>query len=170
MMSEKPFHLQHRGQPIDLSVSGHTGELCVRLEGEEIPVTVLLQGQGNTVLRVGDRIITGSCHASGSGIIVNHDGKTWRLDDRVPDVIGAPADDAGLADILAPMTGRVIEILCKPGDEVEGGSVLLTLEAMKMEHRMAAPGPARIAELPLVVGDQVDIGDLLVRFEPSEQA
>lgn len=62
----------------------------------------------------------------------------------------------------APMPGKVLDIRVKIGDQVKGGDLLLTLEAMKMEHQITAPVDGRIAELPVRAGDQVDNGTVLV--------
>ena len=49
--------------------------------------------------------------------------------------------------------------------EVVEGQLLVVLEAMKMEHRITAPGAATVAEVRVRAGDQVTDGELLVSFE-----
>jgi biotin carboxyl carrier protein len=66
------------------------------------------------------------------------------------------------------MTGKVIQVLCNPGDEVAAGTPLVVVEAMKMEHRLSAAAPARVLGVEVVAGDQVDMGQELVRLEPLE--
>jgi len=70
-------------------------------------------------------------------------------------------------DVRAPMTGRIIAVRVKPGDEVKPGDVLVTLEAMKMEYRLAAPAGGRVTAVKCAEGDRVDIGMLLVTLEPA---
>jgi 3-methylcrotonyl-CoA carboxylase alpha subunit len=41
--------------------------------------------------------------------------------------------------LTAPMPGRIIALIAKPGDKVEKGVSLLILEAMKMEHTITTP-------------------------------
>lgn len=65
----------------------------------------------------------------------------------------------------APMPGKVLDIRVGVGDRVKGGDLLLTLEAMKMEHQITAPVDGRIAELPVQPGEQVDNGTVLVIVE-----
>jgi biotin carboxyl carrier protein len=45
--------------------------------------------------------------------------------------------------------------------------VLLVLEAMKMEHSLTAPWPARIVEVKVKAGDRVEEGSDLIRLEPA---
>ena len=49
--------------------------------------------------------------------------------------------------------------------QVEAGAPLLVLEAMKMEHTIAAPADGVVAELLYAVGDQVAEGAELIRME-----
>jgi acetyl-CoA carboxylase carboxyltransferase component len=67
------------------------------------------------------------------------------------------------AEIRAPMACTVIEILVRPGAEVQGGQVLMLLEAMKMEHELRAESAASILEITARAGDPVAQGDVLLR-------
>ncbi len=75
----------------------------------------------------------------------------------------APAQ-GGLA---APMPGKVVAFLAQAGEVVRRGQPLAVLEAMKMEHTIAAPRDGTVAELLYAVGDQVNEGVELLRLEPS---
>ena len=84
------------------------------------------------------------------------------------DPIAHSADGAkeggGLA---APMPGKVIAFLAKAGDTVTAGQPLAVMEAMKMEHTIAAPRDGVVAELLYAVGDQVSEGGELLRLASS---
>ena len=60
--------------------------------------------------------------------------------------------------LTAPMPGKVLSFSVKAGDEVREGQVLAIMEAMKMEHTIAAPGDGVVAELLYAPGDQVPEG------------
>jgi propionyl-CoA carboxylase alpha chain len=77
--------------------------------------------------------------------------------DRFPD----PAAQVAAGSLLAPMPGTVVRIAVAAGDPVEAGQPLLWLEAMKMEHTIAAPSAGVVTELPVGVGNQVQIGAVL---------
>ncbi len=70
-------------------------------------------------------------------------------------------------DVRAPMTGRIVAVRVKPGDDVKSGDVLVTLEAMKMEYRLAAPTGGKVTAVKCSEGDRVNIGTLLVTLEPA---
>jgi propionyl-CoA carboxylase alpha chain len=64
--------------------------------------------------------------------------------------------------LRAPMPGTVVRVgEFTPGDRVESGQPLLWLEAMKMEHVIAAPATGTLTELTAEVGRQVELGTVL---------
>ena len=63
------------------------------------------------------------------------------------------------------MPGAVLAIHTAVGDPVAAGDPIVTLEAMKMEHVVIAPGAGRIADLGVRVGDQVVRGQVLAAIE-----
>ncbi|AZO58882.1 acetyl/propionyl/methylcrotonyl-CoA carboxylase subunit alpha [Mesorhizobium sp. M1A.F.Ca.IN.020.30.1.1] len=85
----------------------------------------------------------------------------------VPDPL-AKADEAAAASdsLRAPMPGLVKLVRAAAGDTVIKGQPLLILEAMKMEHTIAAPHDGVIAEIA-AEGAQVSDGTVLVRFEDA---
>ena len=77
--------------------------------------------------------------------------------------------DADAPDALvAPMHGRIVRIHVSVGDHVRANAPLLVLEAMKMEHVIAATAPGRVTRLHVGVGDQVSRGAPLVDLDALE--
>jgi len=64
-----------------------------------------------------------------------------------------------------PITGTVISINVKAGDEVAEGDVLCLLESMKMENPILAPVSGKVAEVNLSSGQVVQAGDLVAVIE-----
>ncbi|MEP9371054.1 acetyl/propionyl/methylcrotonyl-CoA carboxylase subunit alpha [Mesorhizobium sp. KR1-2] len=82
----------------------------------------------------------------------------------VPDPFASAADaEAGAVSMRAPMPGLVKLVRADKGDAVKKGQPLLILEAMKMEHTIAAQHDGVIAEIA-IEGAQVTDGTVLVRF------
>ena len=75
------------------------------------------------------------------------------------------ADIRDPLQVASPMPGLVVNIAVQAGDEVAKGQKLLTMEAMKMETTLYAEQDARVAELLITSGTQVETGDLLIRLE-----
>jgi len=85
--------------------------------------------------------------------------------DRAARAAAAHAHVGGSAEVTSPMPGAVVAIHVAVGDRVEAGEPLVTLEAMKMEHVVAATGAGRIGELLVGPGQQVTRGQVLVNVE-----
>jgi 3-methylcrotonyl-CoA carboxylase alpha subunit len=66
--------------------------------------------------------------------------------------------------LTAPMPGKVIAFLAQPGQAVKQGQPLAVMEAMKMEHTIAAPRDGTVEQLLYDVGDQVVEGEELLRL------
>ena len=86
---------------------------------------------------------------------------TLTVIDRFPSVTGE--DDAG--SLHAPMPGKVIRVGVSAGDVVSEGSVLVVMEAMKMEHTLRSPHPGIVTQVLCEPGDQVESGAVLVVVE-----
>jgi biotin carboxyl carrier protein len=80
---------------------------------------------------------------------------------------GRPGDVAvaGEQRLVAPMPGRVVRILVKPGDEVARRQGLVVMEAMKMENELTSPKTGRVKQVAVAEGASVDAGRLLVIVE-----
>ncbi|MEW5879023.1 MAG: biotin carboxylase N-terminal domain-containing protein [Pseudomonadota bacterium] len=75
------------------------------------------------------------------------------------------ASVAGAGTIVASMHGRVVQVAAQPGQRVAAGAVLLTLEAMKMEHALTAPAAGVVRAVHGRVGEQVAAGRVLVELQ-----
>ena len=62
------------------------------------------------------------------------------------------------------MPGTVLEIAVKKGQRVREGQHLMTLEAMKMEHKVLAPRAGEVAKVNFSEGDKVDMGSPSSRY------
>jgi 3-methylcrotonyl-CoA carboxylase alpha subunit len=97
----------------------------------------------------------------GDDIAVFIDGAGWRLARVDPLVLPAGAD-AHAGRLSAPMPGRVVQLLVAPGDAVSQGQPLIVVEAMKMEHTIAAPRDGTVEAVRYAVGDLVEEGAELI--------
>ena len=71
-------------------------------------------------------------------------------------------------EIQAPMPGKVTKVLVQSGAKVKTGSALVVMEAMKMEYTLSADGDGAVKDVSCKPGDQVRLGQLLVRLELAE--
>jgi acetyl-CoA/propionyl-CoA carboxylase, biotin carboxylase, biotin carboxyl carrier protein len=78
-------------------------------------------------------------------------------------------EHTGDAEVTSPMPGVVVAVSVDDGVEVEAGTVIVTVEAMKMEHALTAPVDG-VVELLVGAGDQVKVGQPLARITVNTNA
>ncbi|MFE4976038.1 biotin carboxylase N-terminal domain-containing protein [Kitasatospora sp. NPDC056651] len=98
------------------------------------------------------------------------EGDAWPLHAYDPVVESAAGAGAHHGALTAPMPGTVTVVKTTAGETVRKGQPLLVLEAMKMEHVIAAPHDGVVAELRATAGATVAMEDLLVVVTPVEDA
>ena len=126
------------------------------------------EGRVQTVqARAGARPRLPAIHIDG-GVVVFAAGEAYAFAD--PAVGLGGADAAADGAVRSPMPGRIVQVAAKAGDAVAKGAPLLTLEAMKMEHVLAAPFDGVVAEINAKAGDQVSEGATLARLDPVKES
>ena len=78
---------------------------------------------------------------------------------------GAAAPEGGPQRIAAPMPGKIVKLLVKPGDTVEARQGLVVVEAMKMENELKARASGTVSEVRVAEGSLVEAGAILVVLE-----
>ncbi len=103
-------------------------------------------------------------------VVAAEDGRVWLADggrtlavDEVREAPVRPDDEhSGDAELTSPMPGSVVAVGVADGDRVSAGTVVVTVEAMKMEHALSAPVDG-VVKLLVAQGDQVKVGQLLAK-------
>jgi len=119
-------------------------------------VRIIVDGVAHTLPVVG---VAGTYHVAIAG-------EAYVL---TPEATGATAAEhssvLAVPQIVAPMPGKVLQVLVQPGQQVAAGDGLLILEAMKMEHRIVAEAPATVHAVHVEAGQMVDAGTVLVELD-----
>ena len=71
----------------------------------------------------------------------------------------------GVAEILAPMPGKVVRVQLEAGANVEKGVGIVVVEAMKMQNEMKSPRAGVVVAINVKPGDTVNAGDVLAVVE-----
>jgi pyruvate carboxylase subunit B len=72
-----------------------------------------------------------------------------------------------LGDVASPISGKIVNMKVKPGDEVKEGDVLFVVEAMKMENEVHSPISGVVEEVLAQVGETVNPDEVVVRIKPK---
>lgn len=135
-----------------------------RIDGERLPVALTPLAGGKFQFRHGARTQVVSVDKVADTIHINIGGQRRAL--TVADKSGGNVNHAaGEAGLSAPMPGTVVAVVVGENQRVKRGALLLTLEAMKMEHTISAPHDGLVTKLFFRQGEQVREGDQLLTLE-----
>ena len=67
-----------------------------------------------------------------------------------------------MADVVAPLAGKVLDVLVEVGAKVEEDDELLVIEALKMENTVYSPSAGTVKEIKVKKGDSVEDEQLLI--------
>ena len=153
-------HVRVTGRPTDATVRIEDGEihsLSATLDGGDLVVTL-------------DGLRRRYAAAANDGVIwlAGPHGTTALEEVREASV---RPDDAhgGDAELVSPMPGAVVAVGVEDGATVAAGAVVVTVEAMKMEHAVTSPVDG-VVELLVAVGDHVKVGQPLARITAHTKA
>jgi geranyl-CoA carboxylase alpha subunit len=113
-------------------------------------------------------VMDGRAHAvrfavDGRRVWLFHGDQVHAFEEPDPLAREATADSGGA--IVAPLAGIVSWIGIEIGAEVAAGETVASIEAMKMETRLAAPAAGRVVAIEATVGRQIRAGDLIIQIE-----
>ena len=116
----------------------------------------------------GDRSVEAAVIANAEGYTVAMGSRYVKLellDGRSALRRSAQVGRSGLAEVRAPMPGKVVEILVEEGSTVEANQGIVVIEAMKMQNEMRSPKAGAVQKISVEVGMTVDSGALLATVE-----
>jgi acetyl-CoA/propionyl-CoA carboxylase, biotin carboxylase, biotin carboxyl carrier protein len=110
------------------------------------------------------------CHTARSARTrwVAHAGEVWAITDPEPTPPGGGPGAAAGGEVRSPMPGTVVGVAVTDGAQVEAGTTLVVVEAMKMEHALAAPVAGSV-ELRVAPGQRVALDEVLAVVVPPTE-
>jgi acetyl-CoA/propionyl-CoA carboxylase, biotin carboxylase, biotin carboxyl carrier protein len=151
--------------PVPVRVRGLAGAAEVAV-GEHPPSAVRAEFDDDTlVVTWQDRTQRYDCAVRGQVIWLGRDGQSWAVGEEEPLAPDRGSFRAGDGVIRSPMPGTVRRVQVAVGEKVRAGQSLLIVEAMKMEHTLAAPSDGEVCELLVQPGQQVGLDERLAVVE-----
>ena len=148
-----------RGGALSLAV----GEGAQAVSG---PLAFAAQADGGLDLSFAGTRVRAAVYAQGESLEVFTPQGATRI--RIEDLLAHAGDAQSEGGRLtAPMPGKVVSFAVQAGDKVSKGQALAVMEAMKMEHTIAAPADGVVQELLYAPGDQVTEGAELLKLSAA---
>jgi 3-methylcrotonyl-CoA carboxylase alpha subunit len=145
---------------VSLNVNGARQEVQLAWAGDGPAAPAVSAGdaphQGTTVVE------------TGAGVVVIEEGRQTHIALHDPFAVDLEHMHEG-GVLKAPMHGKLVAVLVKPGDRVAKGQRLAVIEAMKMEHVLQAPAAGEVTEVSAEAGAQVMEGARLIGLRDIEE-
>jgi len=170
MNVDNHHQLLFRDDDADLSITAHyrADGYLLELPGGDLKVRGSLEENGDLLADLnGSRCkATVVCH--GDDLVIIIQGHSHRL------TLHDPLAHAGEQEVVggrltAPMPGKIVAVLVEVGVRIAKGTPLMIMEAMKMEHTIAAPRDGLVASINYSVGSVVNEGAELLEFAVDEE-
>jgi len=165
--SDEPPSPWDSGDAFQLSGSRRLA-LPILVEGENLVAQVTYDARGVEVSVDGDAAAADAAAvAADDAVYVLRHGRQTKISLR--DLALDEAGEKGSGGLVrAPMHGKVLALLVKPGERVSRGQRLAIIEAMKMEHTLHAPLDGTVSEIAIAQDAQIAEGAKVMVIEPSE--
>ena len=149
---------------IDMAYHAHGWTL--EADGKAHPLALVSQHDSRYAIRLDGQAIQGTVRRDGETLHVFTGGLHHVLDRHDP-LAHAGEHETADGRLTAPMPGKVVAVIASSGQLVKKGEPLVIMEAMKMEHTIAAPSDGLVEEVLYQVGDQVADGAPLLAFKAA---
>jgi acetyl-CoA/propionyl-CoA carboxylase biotin carboxyl carrier protein len=156
---ERTDHVWLTGTPDDATATVEGGDsrtLSAAVTGDRLVVTV--DGVRTEYLAAG----------TGAQIWLARAGRVQMVEEVREAPVRADDVHSGDAELTSPMPGAVVAVGVEDGATVSAGTVVVTVEAMKMEHALSAPVDG-VVDLLVGAGEQVKVGQVLARITAIEE-
>jgi 3-methylcrotonyl-CoA carboxylase alpha subunit len=139
----------------------------VKADGETVTARVAYGNNGPVVTIGGVAAANALSAETPEAVFVLHKGRQTKISPLDVSALDA-ADSAGGGTVRAPMHGKVLAILVEDGERVVKGQRVAIIEAMKMEHSLAAPIEGVVAGIAVAVHGQAAEGARIMTIEPGK--
>jgi biotin carboxyl carrier protein len=156
------------GRKYKLELNRVDGRWACRVDGKTVEVDAVLVRPDVLSLRIGNFAYEVKSERIAEDSYVSIGSERFAAEVRDPRSLrgrGHAHEDRGPRKIFAPMPGKVVRILAGEGDEVEIGSGVAVVEAMKMQNEIKSPKKGKVQKILVGQGAAVNAGDVLAIVE-----
>ncbi|HEV2522781.1 MAG TPA: biotin/lipoyl-containing protein [Candidatus Acidoferrales bacterium] len=143
---------------------GNASRISLTVDGRRIEADAVRISQGTYSVLIGGRSIEATIEENSNGFLLRAAGREFLIEIFDPRSWrrrrGGGIEMEGRQQLVAPMPGKVVRVLCAVGHSVKAGQGLLVIEAMKMQNEIRAPKSGIVEKLARE-GQTVNAGEVL---------
>ncbi len=164
------YEIEIDGENFEIDLTERDGKFIYQFpDGERGEISLKELNKGEFFLKRGSENYHFYSAKKGNGgeIVISHGNCTYEIkvsDYRSKILKKISGVEENVNKVLAPMPGKIVNVNISEGEEVEKNSVLLVMEAMKMENLIKSPRSGKIKKVYVKGGDSVEAKAILVEF------
>jgi len=161
------INYEHENHVYNVTIERRENYYFVTYDNTEYKVLAEEIKPGQLKIKIGDRFIKSVITEGDKEKFVFIDGEVFKV--RPVELTGkkkTKKKDEG--DLSSPISGKVVGVKVKKGDNVKKGDILMVIEAMKMEYLIRAPYNGKVKKVNFKEEDQIEIGQNTVEIGKKE--
>ena len=156
------------GKSCRLELNRIDGRWSCRLDGRDIEIDAVLAQPNILSLRIGNSAYEVKSERLANDLHLWVGSARFAVEVRDPRSLRGrtrASNEHGPKKLTAPMPGKVVRLLVREGDEVELGTGVAVVEAMKMQNEIKSPKKGTVRKILVIEGAAVNAGDVLAIVE-----
>lgn len=161
------INYEHKSHIYSVTVEHRENKFYITYDNSEYTVNAIEGKPGQLSIQLGDRIIKSVISQGEDYKFIFIDGNVFKV--KRIELTGRKKTEKKEGDLNSPISGTVVSIKFKEGNQVKKDDVILVIEAMKMEYLIHAPYTGKVKKIYFKEKDQIEIGQLTAEIEKMEE-
>jgi len=157
------INYEHENHVYNVTVERRHNQYFIMYDNTEYTVEAEELKPGQLKIKLGDRMIKCVITEGETEKLVFVAGDVFKV--KKVELTGAKkTKKKEEGDLSSPISGRIVNVKVKKGDNVKKGDILMVIEAMKMEYLIRAPYDGKVSKINFKEKDQIEIGQITVEL------
>ena len=159
------INYEHKNNVYGVTIEKRKNNYFVTYDNTEYKISAEEIKPGHLKINIGDRLLKAIVTEGEKEKFVFIDGNVFKV--KPVELTGRrkkPKKESDESDLDSPISGKIVNVKAKNGDEVKKGDVLIVIEAMKMEYLIRSPYNGTVKKIHFKENDQVEIGQTTIEI------